>query len=64
MKCLTPPWSKKVTWGRTPLGLETAPPVGRALRWPWKDRKDAGTSNTCSEEPALHREAERDTTGS
>ena len=26
MKCLEPPWSKKVTWGRTPLGLETVPP--------------------------------------
>jgi hypothetical protein len=26
MKCLTPPWSKKVTWGRTPLGPETVPP--------------------------------------
>jgi hypothetical protein len=26
MKCLKPPWSKKVTWGRTPLGLETVPP--------------------------------------
>jgi hypothetical protein len=69
MKCLEPPWSKKVTCkkvtlGRTPLGLETVPSIGRALRWPWKDRKDAGTSNTCSEEPALHREAERDTTGS
>ena len=64
MKCLEPPWSKKVTLGRTPLGLETVPPTGRALRWPWKDRKDAGTSNNCSEEPALHREAERDTTGS
>jgi hypothetical protein len=30
MKCLEPPWSKKVTckkvtWGRTPLGLETVP---------------------------------------
>ena len=64
MKCLEPPWSKKVTGGRTPLGLETVPPIGRALRWPWKDRKDAGTSNDRLEEPALHREAERDTTGS
>jgi hypothetical protein len=34
MKCLEPPWSKKVTLGRTPLGLETVPPIGRALRWP------------------------------
>jgi len=62
MKCLKPPWSKKVTWGRTPLGLETVPPdqpraalavEGSERRW-----------NLCSEEPALHREAERDTTGS
>jgi hypothetical protein len=42
MKCLDPPWSKKVTckkvtWGRTPLGLETVLPIGRALRWPWKE---------------------------
>ena len=42
MKCLKPPWSKKVTckkvtWGRTPLGLETVPSIGRALRWPWKE---------------------------
>jgi hypothetical protein len=25
-----------VTWDRTPLGLETAAPVSRALRWLWK----------------------------
>ena len=36
--------------------------VSRALRWPWRDRKDAGTFK--SKVPALHREAERDTTGS
>lgn len=68
MKCLKPPWSKKVTckkvtWGRTPLGLETVPPdrpraalavVETERRW----------NLECSEEPALHREAERDTTGS
>jgi hypothetical protein len=52
-----------VTWDRTPLGLETAAPVSRALRWPWRDRKNAGSSEI-SKVPALHREAERDTTGS
>jgi hypothetical protein len=51
-----------VTWDRPPLGLETAAPVNRALRWPWRDRKDAGTFEL--KVPALHREAERDTTGS
>jgi hypothetical protein len=33
-----------VTWDRTPPGLETAAPVSRALRWLWRDRKDAGIS--------------------
>jgi hypothetical protein len=51
------------TWERTPLGLETAPSCRRALalalegserRWNLLDQKV----------PALHREAERDTTGS
>jgi hypothetical protein len=50
-----------VTWERTPLGLETAPPVNRALRWFRRGRKDAEIS--ALEAPALHREAERDTTG-
>jgi hypothetical protein len=37
------PWNKMVTWDRTPLGLETAAPcISRALRWLWRDRKDAG----------------------
>ena len=31
-----------VTWDRTPLGLETALLISRALRWLWRDRKDAG----------------------
>ena len=52
-----------VTWDRTPLGLETALLVSRALRWLRRDRKDAGNSED-SKVPALHREAERDTTGS
>src|SRR3984957_1256789 len=37
--------------------------VSRALRWLWRDRKNAGISEI-SKVPALHREAERDTTGS
>jgi len=36
------PWNKLVTWDRTPLGLETALLVSRALRWLRRDRKDAG----------------------
>ena len=52
-----------VTWDRTPLGLETAAPVqpraalaaeGSEKRWNLQNAKV----------PALHREAERDTTGS
>ena len=52
-----------VTWDRTPLGLETATPCqpraalaveGSEKRWKLRDSKV----------PALHREAERDTTGS
>jgi len=51
-----------VTWDRTPLGLETAAPCqpraalaaeGSERRW----------NLLSSEVPALHREAERDTTG-
>jgi hypothetical protein len=62
MSCLKPFLNKKLSWNRTPLGLETALLVSRALRWPvegserrWKLREKV---------PALHREAERDTTGS
>ena len=52
-----------VTWDRTPLGLETAAPCqpraalaveGSERRWNLRNSKV----------PALHREAERDTTGS
>ena len=52
-----------VTWDRTPLGLETATPgqpraalavEGSEKRW----------NSEISKVPALHREAERDTTGS
>src|ERR1700738_2765091 len=52
-----------VTWDRRRSGSKPPLLVSRALRWLWRDRKDAGISNI-SEVPALHREAERDTTGS
>src|SRR4030081_1047793 len=57
------PGNKRMTWDRTPLGLETALPCqpraalaveGSERRWNPRDSKV----------PALHREAERDTTGS
>ena len=57
------PWNKMVTWNRTPPGLETAAPCqpraalaveGSERRW----------NLPSSKVPALHREAERDTTGS
>ena len=57
------PWNKMVTWNRTPPGLETAAPCqpraalaaeGSEKRWNFPSLKI----------PALHREAERDTTGS
>ncbi len=54
MKCLEPPLEQESDLqesdlqesdlGAVPLGLETVPPDGRALRWPWWKRKDAGTS--------------------
>jgi hypothetical protein len=57
------PGTRMVTWDRTPLGLETATPCqpraalaveGSERRWILRKSKF----------PALHREAERDTTGS
>ncbi len=53
----------KVTLGRTPLGLEPPSRISRALRWPGRKRKKTLESST-SKVPALHREAEHDTTGS
>jgi hypothetical protein len=52
-----------VTWDRTPLGLETAAPCKPRAALAVEGRKDAGISKN-SKVPALHREAERDTTGS
>ena len=51
-----------MTWERAPLGLETAPPVSRAVR---AGSGEAGKTlkSPLREVPALHREADRDTTG-
>jgi hypothetical protein len=63
MPCLKPSLEQFGTWDRTPLGLETAAPCqpraalaaeGSERRW----------NPLTSKVPALHREAERDTTGS
>lgn len=63
MPCLKPSLEQVVTWDRTPLGLETAAPCqpraalaaeGSERRW----------NLLHSKVPALHREAERETTGS
>src|SRR5664279_2513764 len=50
-------------WDRTPLGPKTASLVRRALRWQGGNRRGAGIFSY-SKIPALHRAAERDTTGS
>jgi hypothetical protein len=62
MPCLKPS-QEKSTWDRTPLGLETATPCQPRAAL-------AGEGSGKTQEPsiwkvpALHREAERDTTGS
>jgi hypothetical protein len=57
------PWNKMVTWDRTPLGLETAAPCQpRAALACGAVGKTLESSEL--KVPALHREAERDTTGS
>ena len=67
MKCLKPPLVQEVTWDRTPLGLGTATPdqPRAALAVEGSERtlepRNIGNING---KPALHREAERDTTGS
>src|ERR1700748_1606260 len=53
-------WSAR---DRTPLGLKTAPPAAARSRWLWEGRKNAGIVQK-EAVPALHREAERDATGS
>jgi hypothetical protein len=52
-----------VTWDRTPLGLETATPCQPRAALAVEGSENAGISEI-SKVPALHREAERDTTGS
>src|ERR1700733_6167953 len=63
MPCLKPSLEQDGNLG--PDAARAGPPllVSRALRWLWRDRKDAGSSEI-SKVPALHREADRDTTGS
>src|ERR1700744_5290567 len=64
MSCLSRPWNNKmVAWDRTALGLKTAPPCQprAALAVEGSERRWNLEHSTV---PALHREAERDTTGS
>jgi hypothetical protein len=51
-----------VTWDRTPLGLETAAPCQPRAALAAEGRKERRHLRLL-EVPALHREAERDTTG-
>lgn len=52
-----------VTWDRTPLGLETAAPSQPRAALAG-ERSERRWNLLTSEVPALHQEAERDTTGS
>src|SRR5882757_3668154 len=63
MPCLKPSLEQDGNLGPTPLGLETALLSAARCAGLWRDRKDAGISWD-QKVPALHREAERDTTGS
>jgi hypothetical protein len=54
---------EKEIWDRTPPGLIPAAPVSRALRWLLEDGRTQNPLNGY-QGPALHREAERDTTES
>jgi N-acetylmuramoyl-L-alanine amidase len=62
MPCLKLSLKRDGNWDRTPLGLETALHVNRALRW--LGRVGKTLESPMLRMPALHREAERDTTGS
>ena len=55
-----------MTWDRTPLGLETAAPgqPRAALAVEGSGKTQESSTIFTSKVPALHREAERDTTGS
>jgi hypothetical protein len=57
------PGDKIVTWTERRSGLKPPLLVSRALRWLWRDRKKRWNFLSWKI-PALHREAERDTTGS
>src|SRR6266404_8098279 len=63
MPCLKPSLEQLVPGTGRRSGSKPPLLVSRALRWLRRDRKDAGISEV-SKAPALHREAERDTTGS
>src|ERR1700704_1493305 len=63
MPCLKPSLEQDGNLGPTPLGLETALLVSRALRWP-VEGSERRWNLLDQKVPALHREAERDTTGS
>src|SRR4030088_1691018 len=63
MQCLKPSLEQDGNLGPTPLGLETALLVSRALRWP-VEGSERRWNLLDQKVPALHREAERDTTGS
>src|SRR4051794_33497513 len=53
-----PPWSKKLTWDRTPLGLETVPPRSAAHCAGRGEYGKTPGPQTLYEEPTLHREAD------
>ena len=63
MPRLKPSLEQDGNLGPTPLGLETALLVSRALRWP-VEGSERRWNLLDQKVPALHREAERDTTGS
>src|SRR6266702_85868 len=63
MPCLKPSLEQLVPGTGRRSGSKPPLLVSRALRWLRRDRKDARILKA-SKIPALHREAERDTTGS
>src|SRR5436309_5064381 len=64
MKCLKPPWIKKGTLGADAARARNRP-ARPAARCAGRGRngKTLGPRTIVRKEPALHREAERDTTG-
>ena len=63
MPCLKPSLEQESTWDRTPLGLETASP-GQPRAALAGERSGKTRETSTWKVPSLHREAERDTTGS